>query len=133
LTKPAPAVVLRVASWALAALVLAFLGPFFVEHLGEWFLSGSGMPPPRVWVAMTGHLAILAGCLALVFLPRAGSALLAAGVAVFMLAIFDADVLWIGAVALSPAVPALASVVLARRSRSALPDPGEEPESGKPR
>ncbi len=107
--------VLRLASLLLAVVVLAFLGPFFVEHLGEWFLSGAGLPPVRVWVAMAGHLAILAGCLVLMLFPRTGSAVLAAGVATFLLAIFDADVLWVGAAALSPALFAVASVAVARR------------------
>lgn len=72
----------------LAALLFAFWGIFFVEHLGEWFLAPeSGWPPPAVWLAQALHLAMLVGLALMVFREGPGAVATIAATAAFFLAI----------------------------------------------
>ena len=72
----------------LAALLFAFWGIFFVEHLGEWSRAPeSGWPPPAVWVAQALHLAMLLGLASMIFWEGPGTVATVAATAAFFLAI----------------------------------------------
>jgi len=114
---PRISTLLRCAGRLAAALLIAFWGTFFVEHVVEWFLSGGDLPPPKVWFAMGGHLAMLVGLAILLFLPRPGSAVLLAGTALFLVAVWKAGALWVAAVNLVPPALFLLAVLAARPAR----------------
>jgi hypothetical protein len=104
---------------AAGALVLLW-GAFFVAHLFEWFLQGSGrFPPPHVWVAQALHLAMLLGLALIAVRPLAGSVATLIGTAAF----FG----WIGAF---PTVAALNFIPPALVGLSALLKMGSASASG---
>ncbi|MCL6543713.1 MAG: hypothetical protein K6T61_00670 [Bryobacteraceae bacterium] len=87
----------------LALILAAFWGSFFVEHLLEWFLRADGQyPPPRVWVAMASHFAMIAGLLAMLKWDKAGTAILMGGTLAFLVAVGDGDVVPICLINLIP-------------------------------
>jgi hypothetical protein len=56
--------IMRRIARALALVLFAFWGLFFIEHTSEWFLRPAPqMPPPKVWLAHGLHFLILAGLL----------------------------------------------------------------------
>ncbi|WP_337174743.1 hypothetical protein [Paludisphaera sp.] len=72
----------------LAALLFAFWGVFFVEHLGEWFIAPeAGWPPPATWFAQALHLAMLLGLATMIFREGPGAIATVATTAAFFLAI----------------------------------------------
>ena len=96
----------------LAALLFAFWGIFFVEHLGEWFLAPeAGWPPPAVWVAQALHLAMLIGLASMIFWEGPGMVATVAATAAFFLAIGYRGSLALPLVNLAP----IACFALARR------------------
>lgn len=96
-----------------ALLVVLFWGPFFVEHLWEWFLkTGGRYPPPQVWAAMAAHFAMIVGALMMLKWGRAGAWVLAAGTLGFLAAVGDWDVVPIGMINLVP----IALFVIHRRA-----------------
>lgn len=72
----------------LAALLFAFWGIFFIDHLGEWFLApGGDWPPPAVWLAQALHLAMLVGLALMTLREGPGVVATIAATAAFFLAI----------------------------------------------
>ena len=92
-----------------AGLLCLFWGAFFVEHLREWFLSGSGvLPPVHVWIGQLLHFVMIAGLAMVIFWPRVGSVAAIAGTALFFAWIGVREFPWIALLNLLP--PAFASV-----------------------
>jgi hypothetical protein len=62
---------------ATAALLLAFWGMFFAEHLSEWFLRADGRYPPlSVWWPMGLHFLMLVGLALMLRWDKAGTVVL---------------------------------------------------------
>lgn len=101
----------------LAALLFAFWGVFFVEHLGEWFIAPeAGWPPPSVWLAQALHLAMLLGLATMIFREGPGAIATVAATAAFFLAIGYRGSLALPLINLAPiACFALARVLGGRR------------------
>ncbi len=69
---------------ATAALLLAFWGMFFVEHLSEWFLRADGRYPPlSVWWPMGFHFLMLVGLALMLKWDKAGTLVMVIGTAAF--------------------------------------------------
>ena len=90
---------------ALAGLLLAFWGMFFVEHLSEWFLRADGRTPPAwVWWPMGFHFLMLVGLALMLKWDKAGTLVMVIGTAAFFSTMGWRQFPWIALLNLAPVV-----------------------------
>lgn len=90
---------------ALAGLLLAFWGMFFVEHLSEWFLRADGRTPPAwVWWPMGFHFLMLVGLALMLKWDKAGTLVMIIGTAAFFSTMGWRQFPWIALLNLAPVV-----------------------------
>lgn len=110
-----------------ALLVCLLWGAFFVKHLQEWFLGGSGaLPPFKVWIGQLLHLVMILGLAMIIWWPSRGTVVTIVGTVFFFSWIGMKEFPYIALLNLLPIAFVLVSWALRRKGQGAEQGTGDE-------